>query len=252
MGGIEWSSRADARDPGAGLFSTISDFGTDPINGFDDTDRSIRQTVQTESEFHSAEINYRRRTMGPYCRFQGSWLIGLRYVRFQNGLQYSTLGENDNTVNANLPRFFSSDDEVKNNLFGPQAGFDLWWNASPGISLGIGSKLAWVQNDIDRRTIMRGNSLDPVATPGTVLFTDNDRDTTVLGDFEFKLAYKLSRSWTFRSAYYLMAADDIAFSSFDRETARDFITVNNPISAPQDQIGSLVVQGFSLGAEYLW
>lgn len=252
MGGNEWSSRAEVRDPSAGLFSTISDFGTDPIGGFDDTDRSIRQRIETESEFHSAEINYRRRLVGPYCRFQGSWLVGLRYVQFESGLRYSTLGENDNTVNANLPRFFSSDDEVKNNLFGPQAGFDLWWNASPGISLGIGSKFAWVQNDIDRRTIFQSNSLDPIATPGAVVLNNDDRDTTVFGDFEFKLAYRLSRSWTFRSSYYLLVADDIAFGSFDREAARDFVTVSSSISTPDDQVSSLVVQGFSFGGEYLW
>ncbi len=77
------------------------------------------------------EWNYRRRSMGPYCRFQGSWLVGLRYVRFDNRLVYSARGENDNTVNADLPRFFSSNDKIKNNLFGPQAGFDLLVERDP-------------------------------------------------------------------------------------------------------------------------
>ena len=104
MGGQEWDSLAQAipaipNTPT--LFSFISDFGTNPPGvGFDDTDRSIVQSVSNNSKFHSAEINYRRRTMGPYCRFQGSWLVGLRYVRFENSLLYAALGENDNTVNA--------------------------------------------------------------------------------------------------------------------------------------------------------
>ena len=253
MGGNEWNSQASVSDPAAGLFSFISDFGTNPGGspaGFDDTDRSLVQSVASDSEFHSGELNYRRRTMGPFCRFQGSWLIGLRYLRFENGLLYSALGENNNAVNASLPRFFSSDDQIKNNLFGPQAGFDLWWNMTPGINLGIGMKGAWVQNDIDRRTTLTANSLI-LGSPGTAVISDKAQDTTIMGEFEAKLAYRLSHSWTFRSAYYAIAADDIAFGTADRQTIRDFVTAN-PLSNPGIQVHSLVVQGVSFGAEYIW
>ncbi|MCG8648631.1 MAG: hypothetical protein MI861_02295, partial [Pirellulales bacterium] len=139
VGGNEWDNLAFATDAGAGLFSFISDFGRLPINGFDDTDRSLAQTVEGSSEFHTVELNYRRRTVGPYCRFQGSWLVGLRFLQFEDALTYSAIGDFTNTVNANLPRFFSSRDRLQNNLFGPQAGFDLWWNVVPGISLGMGA-----------------------------------------------------------------------------------------------------------------
>ena len=73
--------------------------------------------------------------MGQYGRFQSSWLVGLRYVRFDSTLNYSTRGALNNSQSSNLPRFFSSNDRVKNNLFGPQAGVDLWWNVRPGINL---------------------------------------------------------------------------------------------------------------------
>lgn len=254
MGGNEWRSRASVSDPGAGLFSFISDFGTNPGGapaGFDDTDRSILQSVEANSEFHSGELNYRRRTMGPYCRFQGSWLVGLRYMRYEDGLIYSTLGENDNTVNANLPRFFSSNDQIKNNLFGPQAGFDLWWNMRPGISMGIGMKGAWVQNDIDRRTVFTANSLNAGA-PGFEVLEDSDRDTTVMAEFEAKMAYRISHSWTLRSAYYVIAVDDIAVGAVEGDAIRDFVTVNLPVTEPTLQLDSLTIQGFSFGAEYIW
>ena len=38
----------------------------------------------------------------------------MAYHIFDNGLVYSALGGNDNTVNANLPRFFSSNDQIRN------------------------------------------------------------------------------------------------------------------------------------------
>lgn len=255
MGGNEWSNQAVGLPNPVGnptLYSFISEFGTNPQDtGFDDTDRSLVQALSTTSAFHSAEWNYRRRSMGPYCRFQGSWLVGLRYVRFDNRLIYACRGENDNTVNANLPRFFSSDDKVKNNLFGPQAGFDLWWNVVPGVNLGMGLKGAWVQNDAKRQMILTGNSLDPLATPGSIALRDTSREGTVLGEFEATLIYRLSHSWSFRSSYYAIGVDDVAYGTVDGQVARDFVTVN-PVNDPIFYRDSLVVQGLSFGTEYMW
>ncbi len=89
MGGNEWSDRATVTSANPTLYSFISRFGAPPQNGFDDTDRSLSQTVTSFSTLHSAEINYRRRTVGQYCRFQGSWLMGIRYVRFDSDFGYS-------------------------------------------------------------------------------------------------------------------------------------------------------------------
>ena len=251
VGGQQWDSVASVSDPTASLFSFVSDFGRLPPGGFDDTDRSIFQSVANSSEFHSGELNYRRRTVGPYCRFQGSWLVGLRYVNFQDGLLFSALGEMDNTVNANLPRFFSSNDQLKNNLFGPQAGFDFWWNVVPGVNLGLGCKGAWVQNDIDRRTTLTANSISPGGSPGIQTVEDGMQDTTVMGEFEAKLIYRISHSWALRTSYYALAIDDIAFGSTDQTTIDDFVTAN-PLTSPSPVFHSLVLQGFSVGAEYTW
>jgi hypothetical protein len=251
MGGHEWNSRASVFSETPTLFSFVSDFGQDPSGGFDDTDRSIVPSVSTNSDFHSVELNYRRRTMGPYCRFQGSWLVGLRYIRFDNRLLYQTLGEDDNTVNANLPRFFSANDKLKNNVFGPQAGFDLWWNITGGVNLGFGMKGAWMQNDAKRQTIYTANSLAPTGTPGAVELTDTEQRGTVMGELEAKFVYRFSHSLAFRTAYYAIAVDDIAFGTVDRNSILGFVTAN-PIADPRYQVHSLTVQGFSFGTEYTW
>jgi hypothetical protein len=166
-------------------------------------------------------------------------------------LLFSALGEMDNTVNANLPRFFSSNDQLKNNLFGPQAGFDFWWNVVPGVNLGVGCKGAWVQNDIDRRTTLTANSISPGGSPGIQTVEDGMQDTTVMGEFEAKLIYRISHSWALRTSYYALAIDDIAFGSTDQTTIDDFVTAN-PLTSPSPVFHSLVLQGFSVGAEYTW
>lgn len=254
MGGNEWDQTAvSLSDPvgSATLYSLISEFGTSPNGGFDDTDRSVSQTVRGESKFHSGEWNYRRRSMGQYGRFQSSWLVGLRYVRFDSELNYSALGLANNTVNSSLPRFFSSNDKVKNNLFGPQAGVDLWWNLRPGINVGVGVKGAWVQNDSKRQTILTGNSLSGFATPGSVVLEETRRKGTVLGELEATLVYRINHSWSAKASYHLLAADDVVFGNVDVPSARDFVS-GDVIREAKFIRDSLVVQGATFGAEYMW
>lgn len=242
IGGNKWNARAEARSGAADLYSFISDFGRDPVGGFDDTDQSIIQGVEAKSEFHSAEFNYRRRTVGPYCRFQGSWLVGLRYVRYDDTFNYFTAdGGTD---------FFSSLDQAQNNYFGPQVGFDLWWNAHPGINLGMGFKGAWVQLDGKRVTTLSANSLAPIATPGSITAPTTIRKGTTMAEFEMKAIYRLTHSIALRGSYFALAVDDAIYGTADLATVNAFL--NSNFDNIPTQTNSLVVQGVSFGAEYTW
>ena len=254
MGGHEWNDSATARSQNPDLFSFITDFGIDPVD-LDDVDRSLSQSASFRSSFHSGELNYRRRTVGPYCRFQGSWLMGLRYFRYDDRFALNIVGETDDGVLAgpqdDILRFFNGSDRVKNDLLGAQLGGDLWWNMIPGVNLGVAFKGAWLNNEVSNSTNFAANSINAGA-PGSFANTRRIERGTMAGELQFKLAYRLSHSWTFRSAYYLIAIDDIAHSNLDG----DFIVaaapgLGNP-DQPSIQFDSLTLQGFSFGAEYLW
>ena len=120
----------------------------------------------------------------------------------------------------------------------------------PGINMGLGMKGAWVQNDAKRRTTLTANSID-VGGPGVSVFTETERDGTILGEFEAKIVYRFTHSWSFRSAYYAIGVDDIAFGTVDQTSIRGFLGPD-PITEPRFHINSLVLQGFSLGTEYIW
>lgn len=244
------------------LFSFLSNFGTRPTGGEDDTDRSIRHSIRTFSTFHSAEMNYRRRTVEQNCRYQGSWLVGLRYLRYDDDFDLLIRGADDNTENGNLPRFFNSFNGVDNKMFGVQGGGDLWWNVIAGVNLGIGAKVGVLNNNVDRNLVVESNSLGAFATPGSLVVEDGDNKSTVMGEFEATALYRISHSWTLRTQYYVLAVDDVAFG-YDITHARNVAdqAFNNglpradrvPVTALNSiDLDSLTIQGISFGAEYIW
>jgi len=235
MGGNKWDARAEATSATNNLFSFITDFGTSVV--LDDVDQSSSQSIGVESELHTIELNYRRRTMGPYCRFQGSWLFGLRYLQFKNEMQYSAF--------RSPTRFFNSRDRVRNHMFGAQLGGDVWWNIHSGVRLGMGLKGAWVQNEIKRSFTVNSNSISNTA------LNDTRRGSDLMCEFELKFVWQFNHSWKFRSAYYAIAAEDIAFGSIDKNTVLSLTPGGTPIQ-PAYVFDDLVVQGFSFGTEYNW
>jgi hypothetical protein len=257
----------DVTNPNDLFYSFLSDFGTNPPastqpvagnpavtifnpGGFDDTDASEQHSLTHRSVFHSAEINYRRRTVGPYCRFQGSWLAGVRYMRFDNDFGFSAVGNNNNALNSSL-RFFQTDNSIDNSMLGGQAGFDLWYNMVPGINMGIATKLGFLHNDVDQRLSGGFNSAGPLATAGFASTSQSQDETGAFGEFEWTLLYRLTHSWTFKTSYYMLAIDEVASAGFDEAAVRSIATSTQPVASPL-QFDSLVLQGFGFGAEYTW
>ncbi len=265
MGGQQWNNSASvtSNDPNnPDLYSYISNFGTLPLGGYDDTDRSIIQSAYTQSRFHSGEVNYRRRAVGPGCRFQGSWLVGARYIRLDNDFGYSTVGTfNDGTGgfgggSQDQLRYYDSVTGTKNNVFVGQIGYDVWWNMVPGVQLGFGMKGGWGQNDWERMNLVYANSIGPGATAGSASIKDNDRRGAAMGEFEAKLVYRLSHSWSFRTSYQVLAVDNIVNTVPEADYIRSSLTTLGSggvvTSKPNATFSSVVLQGFTVGAEYMW
>lgn len=248
LGGNNWENSAQATGD-VDLFSFLSDFGTAPDQGFDDTDRSNVQTVSSKSMFHSGEVNYRRRTVGPYGRFQGSWLGGIRYMRYDSDFGYSALGDNNNAIPPR-PRYFELSNSVDNEMVGAQIGGDVWWNVIPGINVGFGMKGGPMGNRIDRRSSVLANSIGPLATPGQSEVNDHISRTAWFGELEATLLYRISHSWTLKTQYYLLNVDHVGFG-FDTSAAENLVSGGVTPIAPIST-RSLTIRGFSLGAEYIW
>lgn len=240
LGGNRWSGDATATGDGD-LYSFLSEFGTAPDEGYPQSDRSYRQSVTSEATFHSGEVNYRRRTVGPYGRFQWSGLGGIRYLRFDSDFEYSALGDEG---------LFLLSNNLDNDMVGAQIGGDLWWNLFPGINIGIGGKGGPMGNHISRRALASGTSLGPGGTSGELTEHEAKNRTAWLSEMEATLLYRISHSWTLKGQYYLLHVDRVGYG-FDTSPADNFISDG---SIPIDPIStrSLTIRGFSIGAEYIW
>lgn len=248
LGGNRWKDEAVATG-NLDLFSFLSDFGVAPPGGFQDTDESLMQRAATLATFHSGEVNYRRRTVGPYGRFQWSGLGGIRYLRYDSDFDYSTLGDNNNSI-VPRPRYFEMLNSVDNEMVGAQIGGDLWWNVIPGVNVGIGLKGGPMGNHISRKSYVAANSLGPVATPGSLSVNDSTNKTAWMGEIEATLLYRISHSWTIKSQYYLLSVDRVGYG-FDTNAAESLISGGTtPIDPIQTR--SLTISGVSIGAEYMW
>jgi len=248
LGGNRWDGGGVATG-NLNLFSFLSEFGTAPPGGFDDTDTSNVQTASTEATFHSGEVNYRRRTVGPYGRFQWSWLGGIRYLRYDSDFRYTALGDDNNAV-VPRPRYFEFNNSLENEMVGAQIGGDLWWNVIPGVNVGFGAKGGPMGNVMTRRSHVAANSIGPMATPGEFSLSDHSSHTAWLGEIEATLLYRISHSWTLKTQFYLLTVDRVGYG-LDTAAATTLLSGGaNPIAPIVDR--SLTIKGVSIGAEYLW
>jgi hypothetical protein len=245
-----WHSSATVLSGQANLYSVVSSFGTNPANGYDDTDRSINQSLTYDSAIHNGELNFRRRWVAPARWIQGSWLAGVRYFDLDEQLQYQTVGLINNGINL-TPRFFNLDTATRNQLTGFQVGSDTWLSVVPGVMLGVEGKYGVYGNHAEVESNILSNSI-PRAREAL-----SDGETAYQGEFMVGGIYRLSYSWTFRASFNALRVDNVALAPRNFNPAG--LGANGPgvVFGPNrapfiDVNGVAKYSGFSLGAEYLW
>ncbi len=253
MGGQDFGGSASvSRQGNTNLTSFLSGFGTLPQDGF--ANLQDRQSVTTEADFHSVEINYRRRTVGPYGRFQGSWLAGIRHVVFDNDFLFQGFGAGGSIES------FSQNTQIENRFLGAQLGGDVWWNVVPGINLGVGYKGAWGQVDYDRDSTTINGALAPA------FFNDGDNRGSYVGELNTTLIYRLSHSLSYRMSYHLIGLGDFLSPGLDpTDFTNETTVISNatglPVTnrflalptAPQARtFDDVTLSGLTFGMEYLW
>lgn len=246
-----WTDSKTARLTTPSLFSIFSIFGTDPLNGFDDTDRSFIHTISLRSSLNNGEVNYRRQLVPPMSWAQFGWLMGIRYLQIDEKFGFAATGSNDNTFTFNQLRFFNYDTSTRNQLTGFQVGGNFWLNVVPGWSVGVEGKSGVYGNHADVDALTVANSI-----PGAREHITDGR-TAYVTEFVASSVYRLTYSWSIRGSYNMLYVDNIALAQENFNT-RDFsnavgLGTFTPARFPFiNTDGEALYQGFSLAGEYLF
>ncbi len=246
----KWDDTASVRvGPVPTLYSVFSLYGTDPVGGFDDTDRSFIQSVSLQSALNSGEVNYRRRFVPPFAWMQGGWLMGVRYIDLDENFGFNSVGAINNTFLFNELRYFNYNTKTRNAMTGFQVGGDWWVNLIPGLMMGVEGKGGVYGNHSEVEAVAVSNSI-PIAREFM-----QDGKTAYVGEFIASTVYRLTYSWSLRASYNLMYIDNVALAQENFNT-RDFsnaIGLGNFTTARVPFLnndGEVLYQGFTLAGEW--
>jgi hypothetical protein len=244
-----WDQRLTATGPN-NIFSAYSEFGLNPADGFPETDESDLQYLDYESSFDSFEVNFRQRCMAPNCRFQGSWVAGVRYFKLDEDLNYFTqspinaLPPPDDITPTSLTNI-----NVHNNLIGAQVGGDLWVCVLPGLRVGGELKAGVYHNHIAQDTFIGINTIDN----GTFTEELTANDVAFVGQADLLMTYRLNYQWTLRAGYQFLFVDGVALAgeNFNPVLPNVFNEGSNRVPNINDN-GNVFYHGWNLGLEFMW
>jgi hypothetical protein len=235
------ADQVQVNDPGNNLFSALSNFGTRPFGGFLEEGNAAYMREELSSTFDNFEANYRRHWQGADCRLQGSWLMGVRYFKFDEDFDFVSVS----TLNSGQLRYHVN---ATNSLVGAQTGGDAWLCIIPGLRLGTEAKAGIYGNHSSQGTKITATSL---AVPFTESALSND--VAFVGDASVFLTYRINYQMNIKVGYNFLFVDGLtlAAENFNRLPPNNFV---GGVSRPpvHNDNGNILYSGYSIGVEYNW
>jgi hypothetical protein len=233
FGTFNWDAAAAATSSQNNLFSVFSEFGSDPLLGFPETDRAYLQQIAYSSQLNNGELNLRHRWISANCLLHGSWLLGARYVALDEDFTYNT------RTNVGLLDYQV---ETENDLIGAQIGGDLFLCITPRFKVG-GEAKAGIYGLRARQTT------DVYDDLGGVLFEqETDDDVAFVGEVGAIGIFRLTPRCSLRGGFQMLYLDEVALASENFNTQSPFSIRESFI----DTGGDVFYYGGTLGFEWMW
>jgi hypothetical protein len=206
------------------------------------------QRVWRRDEFHNLEINV---IGGQWARASGSpwevgWSAGLRYFRFQEDLRFGSLRAGSNWGdNGGADEAYLSDN-ITNNLFGVQCGFDVAYDLY-GVRMFLAPKIGVYNNYLDSTFQARtGNGVDASGPYGSFPVHSTRNGLAWLAQIDTGAEWQFARNWSVRAGYRVVAVAGMGLAD---DQFPQYI-VDTPEIADIQHSGSLVLHGAFAGATY--
>ena len=129
-------------------------------NAADYFDAAREHRISREDEIHNVEINFLNAHGGSGYGATVTWLAGVRFLRFDEGLVFGSVAGDAATVNAGGSEFGNNggvdeaylDIRTENNLVGFQIGAMLEWQTASRLGFFVTPKIGIYDNEIQARS----------------------------------------------------------------------------------------------------
>jgi len=257
LGQFNWNSTAQVNSAGDLLYSAFSDYGNDPPpqvgpivrGGYSDTDSAEWARIDYSSNFDTLDLTYRKRWTLPNCRFQGSWLAGVRYFKLDEQFRFRTLVNYPDPNGGITPITGNMQYDVgtSNSMTGAEIGGDVWATMVPGVRMGVAGKVGLFGNRASSHTNIAAATL---ATPVVELLAAES--VSMVAEANFNVLWRVNQHWTIKGGYELLYVDGVALAPENFNAGAPFAGGATPRKPVINVNGDLFLHGINLGLEYMW
>ena len=267
--GAEITDDNNGNDLATGIYSVLSQFGTVPPGGYEDTDQAARHAIAYKSDFDNLEVNLRSRQISPSCRFHWSTMWGIRYFKLGERFDHDgQVAEHDDPFLTPSPANALDPTErpaggfnyiivTQNDMVGLQTGGDVWFCVMPGFMIGADAEAGVYGNEAIQYT-----TFTPVSSIGLPISSiglhDSVRDVEVAGIGEANLMaiLKVTPQLTLRAGYQVLYVTNVALAP-EQFNPTPFANLNPPAAVPArvpfiNMHGDLHYQGWTAGLEWTY
>jgi hypothetical protein len=232
----------------------FSEVEFDSVNGVYYFDSAEEHRLWRRNEVHNVEINiirYPLTGMGE-SDWNVQWAVGVRFFRFDEDLRFGsvayehTWGEDGGEYEAYL------DEDIENNLFGFQVGFDARSNRWHRLQLYLAPKLGIYNNYIENTfALYRGDGVNAEPTSisgvtGSYPVHSSRNVFSFLAEVDLGLCWHVTDQWSARVGYRLVAATNMGLA--DNQIPHYIVDI--PEIEHLDTNGDLLLHGGYLGVAY--
>ena len=254
LGGFNFRGHAEVGvppTPFGPFYSVFSNYGLNPLGGFAQTDAAYFHNIDYSSAFNSYELSFRRRWQGQDCRFQGSWLAGLRYFQLNEEFTHKTRSQRLSGVNT-IDYFMDYFVGTSNALTGFQIGGDAWVTLIPGLRMGGEFKAGIYGNHVHQDTAIDFNqiTISPQTAAQRVAERVGHDSVAFVGEADLMATYRINYNWTLRLGYRLLFVDGVALATENFNSGPPFVAgARRPFI---NDNGNIFMHGVTAGVEWIW
>jgi hypothetical protein len=210
-------------------------------------ENSVAHRLWRSDDFQNIEVNFIREQMN--CVYGSpwdiGWSVGLRYFRFHDFFQLSSLAVNHDWGESASEAYLS--DNITNNLIGPQFGFGAAYRLFPNVRLFITPKVGIYDNFMDHTFQARlGDGTNGTGVYGSFPVNSTRSGVAFLTQIDVGADWRFAQNWSARIGYRVVAVTGIGTAD---DQFPQYI-VDKPEIANIQHCSSLVLHGAFLGGTY--